>query len=69
MKLLERQLCVVLDPTDRSLIHFFLFLFFLAYLAIISPTIPRDILHSRRREFETSDSNHPKEEDSTPSSS
>ena len=52
MWFLEKHLSIVLDPTDRSLIHFFLFLVFLAYVAILSPTVPRDILHSLRHEFE-----------------
>jgi hypothetical protein len=69
MKFLEKHLSVVLEPTDRSLIHFFLFLFFLAYLAILGPPTRREnILHSRKREFEESTSDAPKTNNDTTAS-
>jgi hypothetical protein len=66
MKFLENYLSVALEPSDRSLIHFFLFLFFLAYLAILSPPVRRgNILHARRSEFEAGPSLPPKTKDLT----
>jgi len=58
MGFLEKQLAINLDTTDRSLIHFFLLLFFCAYLAILGFRSPLNALQDWLREFEASLSEH-----------
>ena len=48
----ERLLDVQLDPTDRSLIHFMLVIFFLAYLFILGIDAPVHRLQDWRTQLE-----------------
>jgi hypothetical protein len=48
----ERLLDVQMDATDRNLIHFMLFFFFFAYLAILGIDSPLQFLHAWRRQME-----------------
>lgn len=52
MKFLEKWFSCQLDSTDRSLIYFFLFIFFIAYLAILGIKTPFGSFQTWIHEFE-----------------